>query len=161
MLTAPFLQFENLRMEIYAITNIPSSSEIAIEYLPLITSTRAERQRALNESFGFSSCLCPVCTAPPAEVEKSDARRREIKKLGEGVRTGKSDRKGTMAKLERIRVLLEEEGYESLPEFGEFSLARPRALLRCPFVLAEDVSVSNAYAVYAGMYARSLREARE
>lgn len=109
-------------MEVYAITNIAASAELAIEYLPLITSTRDERQRALNDSFGFSSCLCSVCTAPPEQVEKSDARRREIKKLGEGVRTGKSDRKGTMIKLERIRVLLEEEGYESLPEFGEFPL---------------------------------------
>ncbi|ORY57715.1 hypothetical protein BCR35DRAFT_309615 [Leucosporidium creatinivorum] len=136
------MNFETLRMEVYAITPIASSTEISIDYLPLITSTRAERQRALKESFGFSSCLCPVCTASPEEVEKSDARRREIKQLGEGVRTGKNDRKGTIIKLERIRVLLQEEGYQSLPEF-------------------EDMSVSNAYAVYAGMYQRSLREGRE
>lgn len=40
-----------------------------------------------------------------------------------------------MVKLEMIRVLLEEEGYESLPEFGEFqcTLARRSAELILPF----------------------------
>lgn len=110
-------------MEVYAITSIAPSSEINIEYLPLITSTRAERQAALQASFGFASCLCPTCSAPPAEVEASDARRREIKGLGEQVRVGKGDRKGTLAKLERIRVLLDQECYEGLPEFGEIGCA--------------------------------------
>jgi hypothetical protein len=110
-------------MEVYPITAISPSTEVCIEYLPLITSIRSERQRALQSSFGFTSCLCALCVAPIEVVEKSDERRREIKSLSEGLRDGRKDRKGTMVKMERIRVLLEEEGYKGLPEFGEFCFA--------------------------------------
>jgi hypothetical protein len=93
-------------MEVFAIAPIPSSSEINIEYIPLITKTRQERQESLRASFGFSACLCPACTALPAEVEKSDARRQEIKSISEGLKAGRTDRTLTLAKMERIRVLL-------------------------------------------------------
>lgn len=107
-------------MEVFAITAIPTGQELNIEYVPeLITKTRAERQEALRSSFGFSACLCAACTASADEVAKSDARRLEIKTVGEGLRGGRGDRAGTLEKLERMRVLLQEEGYLGLPEFGE------------------------------------------
>lgn len=107
-------------MEVFAIASIPTGAELNIEYVPeLITKTRAERQEALRSSFGFSSCLCAACTAPADEVARSDARRLEIKAVSEGLRGGRGDRAATLEKLERIRVLLEEESYLGLPEFGE------------------------------------------
>ncbi|GAA5861632.1 hypothetical protein JCM1840_005214 [Sporobolomyces johnsonii] len=134
------MNFETLRMEVYPICSIPASTEITIEYLPgMITSTSSERSAALRSSFGFDRCLCSVCSAPPAEVAASDARRLEIKRLSEGLRDGRADRKATLGKMERIRTLLEEEGFKGLPAFG-------------------DPSVSNAYAVYATMHARAQRE---
>lgn len=105
-------------MEVYALNSLPKNTEITIEYLPLITSTRAERRAALVTRFGFSSCLCDLCAAPDDVVAQSDQRRIEMRKLGEGIKRGRADRAGTMARFERIRVLLEEEGYNGLPEFG-------------------------------------------
>ncbi|KAK4047829.1 hypothetical protein OIV83_005172 [Microbotryomycetes sp. JL201] len=132
------MNFSTLRMEVYAITDIAPSEELSIEYLPLVCHTRAERQQALKESFGFPTCLCPVCVAPAEQVEQSDRRRREIKAIGDSLKDGRRDRAGTMAKLDRIRVLLEQEGYKGLPEF-------------------DDTSLSNAYAVYATIRAREER----
>ncbi|KAK4702279.1 hypothetical protein P7C70_g3941, partial [Phenoliferia sp. Uapishka_3] len=131
------LNLETLRMEVYTITPIATSTEINIEYLPqLIIQPHATRQLSLQSSFGFDKCLCSVCTAPPEEIKRSDDRRLEIKSLSEGLIGGRSDRGKTLGSMERIRVLLEEEGYKGLPEF-------------------EDPSASNAYAVYASMHARS------
>ncbi|GAA5852041.1 hypothetical protein JCM8547_000138 [Rhodosporidiobolus lusitaniae] len=131
------MDWNTLRLELYAISPIPSSTEITIEYLPtLITLTRSERQFALKTSFGFSRCLCSVCTAPPEEVARSDARRTEIKQLVGGLRGGVTDRKKTMGTMERIRQLCEEEGVNGLPDFG-------------------DESVNSAFAVYKTLYARS------
>lgn len=111
-------------MEVYALDSIPASTEITIEYLPLVTATRAERRVALATRFGFSSCLCDVCSAPEEIGAQSDHRRIEIRKLSEGIKRGRADRAGTMASLERIRVLLEEERYKGLPEFGELTALR-------------------------------------
>ncbi|GAA5962368.1 hypothetical protein JCM21900_005097 [Sporobolomyces salmonicolor] len=134
------MNFETLRMEVYPICSIAASTEITIEYLPgMITSTSSERRAALRSSFGFDRCLCSVCSAAPAEVAASDARRLEIKQLSEGLRGGRADRKATLGKMERIRTLLEEEGFKGLPAFA-------------------DPSVSNAYAVYATLHARAQRE---
>ncbi|KAK4056070.1 hypothetical protein OIO90_002801 [Microbotryomycetes sp. JL221] len=136
------MNFASLRMEAYAIADIAPKDELCIEYLPLICQTREERQKSLRDSFGFPQCLCPVCTASPDEVAKSDSRRREIKAIGETLKDGRRDRSGTIVKMERVRVLLEQEGYKGLPEF-------------------EDTSVSNAYAVYASMHARRQKEVQQ
>ncbi|KAM0787131.1 hypothetical protein ACM66B_006383 [Microbotryomycetes sp. NB124-2] len=133
------MNFSTLRMEVYAISDVQPREELSIEYLPLVCHTRAERQKALKESFGFAQCLCPVCSAPADQVKASDSRRREIKAIGDSLKDGRGDRAGTLAKLDRIRVLLEQEGYKGLPEF-------------------EDTSISNAYAVYATMRARQRQE---
>lgn len=124
-------------MEVYAITNITKDSEIFIEYIPnLITQTKLERQASLKSSFGFPACLCSVCSGSIEEVAKSDGRRMEIKSLMNSVSgSGRSDRKGTLAKLDRVRLLLKEEGYNGLPEF-------------------EDPGLSQAYAVYFSLYSR-------
>jgi len=104
-------------MEVYATTPVPSGSEVTIEYIPgLVTSTKAEREAALYESFGFERCLCQVCSASPAEIARSDSRRREIKTLSEDIKGG-GDRQAALAKLDRIRTLLAEEGFKGLPSF--------------------------------------------
>lgn len=109
-------------MEVYPIATIPKHAEVVIEYLPqLIIQPHATRQLSLKSSFGFDKCLCPVCTAPPEEIERSDHRRLEIRSLSEGLIGGRTDRAKTLGSMERIRVLLEEEGYQGLPEFGESS----------------------------------------
>jgi hypothetical protein len=106
-------------MEVFAVSKVPAGSEVTIEYVPgLITQTWEERRKALYDSFGFDKCLCQVCSAPPAEIEQSDARRREIKKLSETLE-GAKDREATLAKFERIRILLEDEGFKGLPAFCE------------------------------------------
>lgn len=124
-------------MEVYAITNIAKGSEIYIEYIPnLITQTKLERQASLKSSFGFPTCLCSICTGSIEEVNKSDGRRMEIKSLMNSISgSGRSDRKGTLAKLDKVRLLLKEEGYHGLPEF-------------------EDPGLSQAYAVYFSLYSR-------
>jgi len=112
-------QFMTLRMEVFAVSKVPAGSEVTIEYVPgLITQTWEERRKALYDSFGFDKCLCQVCSAPPSEIAKSDARRREIKKLSETLE-GAKDREATLAKFERIRILLEDEGFKGLPAFCE------------------------------------------
>ncbi|SCZ96498.1 BZ3500_MvSof-1268-A1-R1_Chr8-2g10237 [Microbotryum saponariae] len=134
-------QFRTLRMEVYPLTSIAPSSEITIEYLPLITQSRAQRQKTLQSTFGFSSCLCPLCTSSPQEMEASDLRRAELSRLAKEVKQGgrTGDRKGTIKRLERMRVVLLEEGYEGMPEF-------------------EDEGVSNAYAAYRTMRISQGRE---
>ncbi|KDE06233.1 hypothetical protein MVLG_03392 [Microbotryum lychnidis-dioicae p1A1 Lamole] len=138
---AQAMNFRTLRMEVYPLTSIAPSSEITIEYLPLITQSRTQRQKTLQSSFGFSSCLCPLCTSSPQETEASDLRRAELSRLAKEVKQGgrTGDRKGTIKRLERMSVVLLEEGYEGMPEF-------------------EDEVVSNAYAAYRTM---SIRQGKE
>lgn len=120
--TFRFSQWNTLRLELFAISPIPSSTEVTIEYLPgLIVHTHSERQFALKTSFGFSRCLCKVCTAPLEERKASDARRREIKYLSGGLQGGVRDRKKTMETMGKIHRLCQEEGVHGLPDFGEFS----------------------------------------
>lgn len=109
-------------------TDIPQSSELSIEYLPgLITSSAAERRQQLRTHFGFDACLCPVCSAPPEDVARSDARRREIKAISQSFRYGGGgDRKAKLAGLQRIQDLLTEEGYKGLPDFGASRTCRAR-----------------------------------
>lgn len=122
-------------MEIYAIRPIAEGEEIQIEYLPnLTTKTRAERQLELKNSFGFSNCLCALCGSSEEEVMKSDARRVEIRKIVEVIEGNEGDRKEKMAGLERMRVLLEEDGYHGPAEFN-------------------SIDVSNAFALYLQMHA--------
>ncbi|GAA6035499.1 hypothetical protein JCM8097_000282 [Rhodosporidiobolus ruineniae] len=134
---AQVMNWNTLRLELYAVSPISSGTEVTIEYLPnLITLTRSERQSALKTSFGFSRCLCGVCTASPEDVARSDTRRTEIKQLVGGLRAGVKDRKATMERMERIRALCEEEGVRGLPDFG-------------------DEQINSSFAVYKTLHARS------
>lgn len=106
-------------MEVYAIRPIAKGEELNIEYLPgSVTRTSDERRNLLAMHFNFPRCLCAVCSATPERVAQSDTRRREIRQISETIKAGRSDRKATVAKMERIRVLLNEEGYKALPDFG-------------------------------------------
>lgn len=123
-------------MTVYAATEIPSGAQINIEYIPLASKTRSERQAVLKEHFGFT-CSCQACAASPAEVARSDARRREIREAAhqvaiDGTRGTDESRRGVVRGLERIRTLLDEEGYHALPEF-------------------EDEVVSRAFVMYIAM----------
>lgn len=157
-------QFMTLRMEVFSITRVPEGTEVTIEYQPgMMAMTKAERDAALFESFGFERCLCELCSSPPDVIAKSDERRREIKELSETLE-GASDRAATFTKLERIRVLLEEEGFKGLPAFGSsssFSLTlvrirRARSLM--DRFLTADAGVSSAFRVYLSLRARAQRE---
>lgn len=120
----PFLvpaasQFQKLRLEVYAIDKIAAGSEVTIEYVPaLLTQTREERARTLRETFGFSQCQCALCTAPPAVTEASDRRREEVREISRALSRGAGGKKDKIAMLDRMRALLTQEGYKSLPEFG-------------------------------------------
>ncbi|GAA5856639.1 hypothetical protein JCM9279_006016, partial [Rhodotorula babjevae] len=112
------MNFQTLRMEVYAVRPIAKGQELNIEYLPgAVTRTSDERRNLLAMHFNFPRCLCAVCSASPSLVAQSDARRREVRQVSETIKAGRSDRKATVAKMERIRVLLEEEGYKALPDF--------------------------------------------
>ncbi|KPV72814.1 uncharacterized protein RHOBADRAFT_55493 [Rhodotorula graminis WP1] len=114
------MNFQTLRMEVYAVRLITKGEELNIEYLPgAVTRTSDERRNLLAMHFNFPRCLCAVCSASPDLVAQSDARRREVRQVSETIKAGRSDRKATVAKMERIRVLLEEEGYKALPDFAQ------------------------------------------
>ncbi|BGP04067.1 SET domain-containing protein [Rhodotorula toruloides] len=128
---AQAMNFITFRMEVYAITDIPAGTEITIEYVPsLITASALERRQKLRTSFGFDRCLCPVCAASPAEVERSDSRRREIKAISGSFRAGGGNREANWAKMARIQQLLDEEGYRGLPDFGDPSFNHAFAVFR-------------------------------
>ena len=152
-----------LRMEVFSITRVPEGTEVTIEYQPgMVAMTKAERDAALFESFGFERCLCELCSSSPDVIAESDERRREVKELSETLE-GASDRAATFAKLERIRVLLEEEGFKGLPAFGSslssFTLLRiSQALSLMDRCLTADAGVSSAFRVYLSLRARAQRE---
>lgn len=115
-------------MEVYALTSIPTSTELTISYAPLLLLPRSQRLAYLRQSFGIPTCLCSLCVSPAAEVRASDARREEMGRVSRGIKSGRGDRKGTLEKMERLRVLLGEEGYYALPEFGTWASLREREL---------------------------------
>ena len=47
--------------------------------------THAARQEALLSRWGFT-CTCPLCSASPKEIEKSDQRRERLKELRDEIR---------------------------------------------------------------------------
>lgn len=111
-------------MEIYTITPIALGEELVLEYLPSLTTlSRSARQSALSHSFGFTQCYCETCSLPDAERLQSDERREEIGKVVEHF--GEGGREGMMRDLERISILLEQERYLALPEFGSSSITLP------------------------------------
>ena len=128
------IDWTTLRMSIYATIDIPIDTEISIEYTAgLIQKSRVQRRDILNKSFGFT-CGCPACSLSENDGRASDQRRKEVDQLVGLIaivgQKGASERPKVLKALERIRVLLEEENYQALPEFT-------------------DLGVSSAYAMYA------------
>lgn len=145
-------------MEVYALTSIPTSTELTISYAPLLLLPRSQRIAYLQQSFGMT-CRCSLCVSSPEEVTASDNRREEIARVSRGIKNGRGDRKGTLAKMERLRILLSEEGYFGLPEFGTF----PLTMTACKTMTdgrgrVEDPAITNAFAVYSTMYEQSQRQ---
>jgi hypothetical protein len=67
---------------IHAIRPIKAGEEITIRYDHVGLST--ERQASLKDSFGFT-CTCTICTLPPARLQASDDRRKQIKDLDQAI----------------------------------------------------------------------------
>ncbi|KAK4162365.1 SET domain-containing protein 5 [Cladorrhinum sp. PSN259] len=74
-----FMQ-ENLQVSVGAAKDIEKGEEITISYL-VMGKTSDERKKALKQ-WGFQ-CTCDLCTASPAKIKASDARRRQIDELRE------------------------------------------------------------------------------
>lgn len=116
------MDWQDLKMTVYATTPIVKGDEINIEYTSaLIQKPRAARREILKRDFGFT-CHCRVCALPEQESLASDSRRREIdaivELLGEGPAAAGLDRKMVAKAFERLEGLLLTEGYNAMPEFS-------------------------------------------
>lgn len=137
-------------MTVYATTDIPSGSEINIEYqAALIQKTRSKRREQLYEAFGFT-CACSAC-APASEelVQASDARRSEIDTLVGRLRDDGANKKRAevFAGMKRLKGLLQDEGYKA-SEFLDVQYAV--IMLKVPQVPEfNDSSVSKAFAFWS------------
>ena len=116
------MDWQQLKMTVYATTPIAQGEEINIEYTSaLIQKPQAERRNILKRDFGFT-CHCRVCALPQQESQASDGRRREINAivelLAEGPAAAGLDRKMVAKAFERLEGLLKAEGYNAMPEFS-------------------------------------------
>jgi hypothetical protein len=94
---------------IHAIRFIKAGEEITISYDKGGTSD--SRRTHLKAAFGFD-CNCSLCTLPPADLQASDARRRQIQLLDEAI--GDPDRvmkrpEESLADCHSLLQVLEEE----------------------------------------------------
>ncbi|KZT54090.1 hypothetical protein CALCODRAFT_23634 [Calocera cornea HHB12733] len=113
------IDWSNLLMTVYATTPITEGQEITIEYTSsLIQRTRAERQALLHESFNFA-CACECCSLTGDELAASDGRRKVLNDIVEGIASGEWARADVLKGFERMKELIEEEGYVGMPEFSE------------------------------------------
>jgi hypothetical protein len=111
------MDFSKLAMSVYATTSIAAGEEINIEYMPsLVQKITSQRQQILKRDFGFL-CQCEVCGASEEAVKASDKRRMEINAIVGALGQGNMARKEMWSALERIKALLEAEGYKAMPEF--------------------------------------------
>lgn len=113
------MNWSDLKMSVYATSDISSKDEICIEYTSaLIQKTRDERRGVLGRIFGFA-CGCQACSADESWVKQSDYRRKEIDGLVRQVAEGGVSREVTLGRMERMYQLIQEEGYKAMPEFGK------------------------------------------
>lgn len=111
------IDWSKLKMTVYATTDIPSGSEITIEYMPaLLQMSRDERRRVLKRDFGFI-CQCQVCSLQGQDLEKSDSRRNEIDTIVGVLGDGQLSRAQMWLALEKLESVIAEEGYKAMPEF--------------------------------------------
>lgn len=109
-------------MELYTLAELRTGTELTIDYLTpsLVTLSRADRHQRLFDSFGFTKCYCDTCCLPEDESIASDKRREEIGRITSHLGDTAAERYSGLA---RIRILLAEEGYLGLPDFGKFCFA--------------------------------------
>ncbi|KAJ7768331.1 hypothetical protein B0H16DRAFT_314018 [Mycena metata] len=111
-------------LRIFALTDIAPGEELCVSYLSsrnVYGSTRAQRQRRFLTSFNFS-CGCPACSLTGAELEASDARRREGAALWDGLTKHDPRLHGGRVVRDAVRGirLLREEGY--MADADDFAL---------------------------------------
>jgi len=112
------MDWQALRMSVYATTAISASEEVSIEYTSgLVQMARDARREVLKRDFGFE-CHCPVCAQTGEALAKSDARRRELDAIVAALGSGSvAGRKEMWSALQRMEELLAQEGYKAMPEF--------------------------------------------
>ncbi|KAK1754443.1 SET domain-containing protein 5 [Echria macrotheca] len=71
---------QTLSMTVRTIRDIEPGEEVTLSYADFGLSFH-ERQRTLKAKWGFE-CTCELCSAPPDEIARSDARRKKITQLG-------------------------------------------------------------------------------
>ncbi|EIM19148.1 SET domain-containing protein [Wallemia mellicola CBS 633.66] len=136
------LDWTRLRMEIFAMRDIHKGEDISIEYLPqMITLSTEERKAKLQTTFGFS-CACQLCSSDNETIEQSDRRRKQLKLSSRNLFGAGLNRQQMVGELERMRVILQEEGYKVLPEF-------------------EQENISKAYAVFTQMRSNFIKQDEE
>jgi hypothetical protein len=94
---------------IHAIRFIKAGEEITISYDK--GGPSSSRRAHLNSAFGFD-CNCSVCILPPADLQASDARRRQIQLLDEAIGDPERVRKSpeeSLADCHSLLQVLEEE----------------------------------------------------
>ncbi|CZT53198.1 uncharacterized protein RSE6_14666 [Rhynchosporium secalis] len=92
----------------FASRTIHPGEEITITYTKML-ETRAERQEALAQTWGFE-CKCAICSAETSEVRRSDNRIRRIQELQGFLMDWSSESIGTPSMARELLALYDEEG---------------------------------------------------
>jgi hypothetical protein len=101
------------RESIYAIRHIKEGEEIFTTYNASFYQTRDERRVTLQTSFNFF-CECSLCTLPDLERKKSDAERKEMKKLDDEILFCVQMTRTNQA-LEKVHLLLKKLDEAGIP----------------------------------------------
>ncbi|KAL2142888.1 hypothetical protein VTI28DRAFT_656 [Corynascus sepedonium] len=111
-----FIHFspQTLAMTIWSTRDIEIGEEITITYTSA-GQTSNERKESLEKIWGFK-CQCSLCTASPADVEASDARRLEIRSLQAEVLelAQKGEFRQAVKAAENLFDIVEQEGLTEL-----------------------------------------------
>ncbi|KAK4442758.1 SET domain-containing protein [Podospora aff. communis PSN243] len=117
---------QSLSMTIRAVRNIEPGEEITLSYTDFGLSFH-ERQQQLKAKWGFD-CDCSICSLPPAEIAKSDARREKIVAMGKTVikYVGEQDWKLAIKTHREMIEVIEDEGLA--PHMGDYYEVMTRLL---------------------------------
>ncbi|KAK5658433.1 hypothetical protein OQA88_1822 [Cercophora sp. LCS_1] len=117
---------ETLSMTVRTFRDIEAGEEITLSYSDF-GLTFHERQRILRAKWGFE-CTCDICSAPPAEIAESDARRDQINELGVAVlkHVENQDLKSAIKSHKDMMNAIEEEALA--PHMGDYYEVMARLL---------------------------------